>query len=245
MTTTFHRLGRYAVCAAFIVASTAQAALVDFQSENTWTNGTYSTLSGTTSDGVGFNLIATTTDPDATSIRFCVDAKGLGVSNDDDDCTQDELDFDNAGDSWYETLTFDFDQTVTVGGILLEDYEDGNNATRALFEYGTGDPNSTPLGSFIITGPADDEISDAHDIFDLTKTGRIENQAIDWLRIVMQPDDGLPDGGDSNFYVGGFGVGDDNGTGIDGISPIPVPASVWLFGSALGLLAWVRRRQAI
>ncbi len=25
-------------------------------------------------------------------------------------------------------------------------------------------------------------------------------------------------------------------------SPIPVPAAVWLFGSALGLLAWIRRR---
>ena len=25
---------------------------------------------------------------------------------------------------------------------------------------------------------------------------------------------------------------------------VPVPASVWLFGSALGLLGWVRRRQA-
>lgn len=27
-------------------------------------------------------------------------------------------------------------------------------------------------------------------------------------------------------------------------APIPVPAAVWLFGSALGLLAWVRRRAA-
>lgn len=27
-------------------------------------------------------------------------------------------------------------------------------------------------------------------------------------------------------------------------SAIPVPAAVWLFGSALGLLGWMRRRQA-
>ena len=27
-------------------------------------------------------------------------------------------------------------------------------------------------------------------------------------------------------------------------TPIPVPAAVWLFGSALGLLGWVRRRTA-
>ena len=28
-------------------------------------------------------------------------------------------------------------------------------------------------------------------------------------------------------------------------SVIPVPAAAWLFGSALGLLAWVRRRVAV
>jgi hypothetical protein len=27
-----------------------------------------------------------------------------------------------------------------------------------------------------------------------------------------------------------------------GMSPVPVPATAWLFGSALGLLAWLRRR---
>jgi len=28
------------------------------------------------------------------------------------------------------------------------------------------------------------------------------------------------------------------------VTPVPVPASVWLFGSALGLLGWIRRRTA-
>jgi hypothetical protein len=27
-------------------------------------------------------------------------------------------------------------------------------------------------------------------------------------------------------------------------SAVPVPAAVWLFGSALGLLGWLRQRQA-
>jgi hypothetical protein len=38
------------------------------------------------------------------------------------------------------------------------------------------------------------------------------------------------------------------GSDIDAVGAIqtviPVPAAVWLFGSALGLLGWVRRRQA-
>lgn len=28
------------------------------------------------------------------------------------------------------------------------------------------------------------------------------------------------------------------------VTPIPVPAAVWLFGSALGLLGWMRRKKA-
>ncbi len=31
----------------------------------------------------------------------------------------------------------------------------------------------------------------------------------------------------------------------DGISVVPVPAAVWLFGSALGMLGWMRRRAAV
>lgn len=28
------------------------------------------------------------------------------------------------------------------------------------------------------------------------------------------------------------------------VAPVPVPAGVWLFGSALGLLGWMRRKKA-
>lgn len=36
----------------------------------------------------------------------------------------------------------------------------------------------------------------------------------------------------------------DLGLNSDWVAPIPVPASVWLFGSAIGLLGWMRRRRA-
>ncbi len=41
-------------------------------------------------------------------------------------------------------------------------------------------------------------------------------------------------------------VGDRIGVALDGvsISAVPVPGAVWLFGSALGLLAWMRRKEA-
>ncbi len=31
---------------------------------------------------------------------------------------------------------------------------------------------------------------------------------------------------------------------LDSVAPVPVPAAVWLFGSALGLLGWMRRKTA-
>jgi hypothetical protein len=61
---------------------------------------------------------------------------------------------------------------------------------------------------------------------------------------------------DINLFA--FGVGEIQAIGIDasngtsdgfgyelvGASVIPIPAAVWLFGSALGLLGWIRRRKS-
>jgi len=48
---------------------------------------------------------------------------------------------------------------------------------------------------------------------------------------------GFPESGTAafnfNFVLGSNGAA---------VSPVPVPASVWLFGSAIGLLGWMRRR---
>jgi hypothetical protein len=47
--------------------------------------------------------------------------------------------------------------------------------------------------------------------------------------------------------VPSFGLSTDSGAPIfDNLAPavVPVPAAVWLFGSALGLLGWMRRKKA-
>ena len=55
--------------------------------------------------------------------------------------------------------------------------------------------------------------------------------------------DGLP-GSDTRLIVGGRfdEFGNETGLVIATVSTVPVPAAVWLFGSALGLLGWSGRR---
>lgn len=54
---------------------------------------------------------------------------------------------------------------------------------------------------------------------------------------------------DSIFYQGVFGTGGPGFTYSTGllsgtVSAVPIPAAAWLFASGLGLLGWLRRRQA-
>jgi len=48
-----------------------------------------------------------------------------------------------------------------------------------------------------------------------------------------------------DFLPGGFGGAPrfDDAFLVERAAPVPVPASVWLFGSALGLLGWMRRKS--
>ena len=57
--------------------------------------------------------------------------------------------------------------------------------------------------------------------------------------------DNLPSS-DTRLIVGGRfdEFGNETGLVIATISTVPVPAAVWLFGSALGLLGWMRRKAA-
>jgi hypothetical protein len=57
------------------------------------------------------------------------------------------------------------------------------------------------------------------------------------------------DDGDGEFFaahIAGYDAGVTGNTSgqFAGSTPVPVPAAVWLFGSGLGLLGWVRRRTA-
>ena len=62
---------------------------------------------------------------------------------------------------------------------------------------------------------------------------------IDFLLVGTTPFDNtygpLPDQGTSNFGFARMTLGP---------AIIPIPATVWLFGSALGLLGWIRRKTA-
>jgi hypothetical protein len=58
------------------------------------------------------------------------------------------------------------------------------------------------------------------------------------LSLVSGPDVFSPASDEINFLL----VGATYYSPVD-IAPIPVPAAAWLFGSALGLLGWMRRRQ--
>ena len=58
----------------------------------------------------------------------------------------------------------------------------------------------------------------------------------DWLNLVRV-----------NFYAEGDGFGFGTGTVVEidniNVSAVPIPAAVWLFGSALAGLGWMRRKQ--
>ena len=50
----------------------------------------------------------------------------------------------------------------------------------------------------------------------------------------------------SSLFVLPAGVTLDNDSTVplDWVTNVPVPAAVWLFGSALGLLGWMKRKSA-
>ena len=222
------------VGALFLASAAAQAAIIDFEADSSGDQAAYTTFS-TTVDGITVDVTGTSNE-DTTPMVY-QDTKGLGVS--DENLHGDlEYDYQCCGNpALQESLLFTFDQTVTVGSIKLEDYEDGTNASLVLFEYGTGLPGA-PAGSFTITGEAENS---GLDIFDLTLVSRLNGVGIDWLRISPQDADHPETGGDTNFYVSA--LGDEEFGGV--VAAVPVPAAVWLFGSALAGLGWMRRKQTV
>ncbi|MGI9292093.1 MAG: VPLPA-CTERM sorting domain-containing protein [Gammaproteobacteria bacterium] len=121
------------------------------------------------------------------------------------------------------------DDNLTIAAqesIRFDFLTDAGSATNALlgdFTFRDDDHNlisngfiqvSATTGSYLIA-------TDASGIGDLSVIGKSS-----YLRFNAQP------GASDNYYITAANV-----------SAIPVPAAVWLFGSALGALGWMRRRK--
>ena len=58
-------------------------------------------------------------------------------------------------------------------------------------------------------------------------------------------------GGIINIEYGDGWISNDAGVGtvwfegtVTGVAAVPIPATAWLFGSALGILGWIRRKKS-
>jgi hypothetical protein len=212
-----------AVAVALVASVGAQAAVTfNFQAASTGTEASYHPSKTFTSGGITVTAIAGST-VDLTP-GVWQDVKGLGVSDED---FRGEIDYNYNDSQRGESLTFSFNQLVTIGNYGLEDWVDFSH--RATISWGGG---SAGAGSLLKYGEGD--ISDAHDIFSIAIPGSIQ-----WLKITPENRQG---GGNTNFYV--YQLGNINAAPTPPPA-VPVPAAAWLMGSALvGLSAVARRRRA-
>ena len=131
-----------------------------------------------------------------------------------------------------------------AGGIVLGvigttiELELGN-FTIGFDDMRIGGPNPDATGFFVR-----DNIDVGAVLFDLTSplVEAFDNSLVITANLAISQE--LSD------FLNGAGVIGDNVTGVDAglalavadASVVPVPAAVWLFGSALALLGWVRRK---
>jgi hypothetical protein len=119
--------------------------------------------------------------------------------------------------------------TIGVAGSTFS--FDGMNADANTLEFVTGDPSGDLTGTSVLLGTLGNPgMTDAGGtLFILTQGG--EN-----------PDSSQSICANANCSSSDSPIFLTSGT-ISG-SPVPVPAAVWLFGSALGFLGWMRRKAA-
>jgi len=132
--------------------------------------------------------------------------------------------------SAFHFALFSFDQPVDIPGVTVDDV---SNFERDIWmATGVAAPDFT--GGFLSGISGFDIVNSSDDLGDGPFTHNLAATGISYLFVGAPPEAGLGSltPGSSQFFIDSFEA-----------TPVPVPAAVWLFGSALGWLGWMRRRS--
>ncbi len=162
--------------------------------------------------------------------------------------------YDFSGDpyavSWsIPAIPASFDSTAPVAVVVNDNLELTADDTAGFGPVGILDwieiLGSTTMGECLLETPPGCEPDEFSPVSgEEWALGIFANDA-DWISDGSVIPDSLPDS-DTRLIVGiRFDeFGDETGLVIATVSTVPVPAAAWLFGSALGILGWMRRKAA-
>ena len=124
-------------------------------------------------------------------------------------------------------------------GPYLQDFYDWDTGQMLPPPPANADPSSYPNGLTLVSEYQDSfayigDILSLNYATPLTNAGGIVDISGYQTRQVI-----VNGGGSDPFFQRSLVSGT-----LVGVSTVPIPAAVWLFGSGLGLLGWLRRRQA-
>ena len=169
------------------------------------------------------------------------------------------------------SATFDIDENgniLFIGALELNfdessPQEDGLYNIEFVYDTGINQYGNPPVFDVILSEDAVALIPQINDALNAEGgiTGAGSNGDDTWYIPGIEFFDAIYASGASNLFGGEWGVCRFDQSGRDCLSGVaanreedvltyarvtlvPVPAAVWLFGSALGLLGWVRRRAA-
>ncbi len=191
--------------------------------------------SSQTIDGIAMTLVPTNDLGTTEYVVWKGDKYGVGVMLDGELSGRRPIASTDSSGDVNETLGVVFGSSVDIGSVSLASLDFTSNPAdldnqSITVEWGTGALGSTVTGfsTFIQDGDDHPDGLDHNSYNDTWSIGAID---INWIRVV--PGD-QADGGGTEAYLKAFGDVQ--------ISVVPVPAAVWLMGSALGLLGFMRRK---